>query len=329
MLSKQMKGRAARASLSGLALWLCISAIPVPPARGAASGVTVRVPAGFEMAVPAGWSWQSLSEDKVNIRFPRPAGKSPNYIEVSFHHEPARIPANPNLVNLRERRTLPNGTEVLWKIEAGPSGWSLSALLPRGTDGGRIQVFSNYFSQAERPNVERAFLAAVGSIRLLPVTRTIAYPDKRFAVDLPQGGVWRAWVEAGQERISLIGHLSELVEPQARYRDVWFANIYVYPAPASLTTNEAALADIRDHFARSGIVYGPVQREDFPGGSALWVESAGAARPLVGAALVDGKIFFVNCERTTPAPSPGRELPGEAEIREGFQSALRTVRPAP
>lgn len=207
-------------------------------------------------------------------------------------------------------------------------GWSLSALLPRGTDGGRIQVFSNYFSQGERANVERAFLAAVGSIRLLPVTRTIAYPEKGFAVDLPQGGLWRAWAEAEHERISLTGHLSKYVEPEAHYRDVWSANIYVYPASASLTTNEAALADIRDHSARSGIVFGAVQREDFPAGSALWVEAAGAARPFVGAALVEGKIFFVNCERITPAPSPGHELPGEAEIREGFRNALRTVRPA-
>lgn len=323
-----------------LSSWLSLWVALLPRPSDAQPGVTLRVPAGFEMVVPAGWSWGSLSEDAARIIFPRPAGAPSGLtkeIRLHFTHRMSRQLANPNLAKLRERRTLPNGTEVLWEVKRGPypDWWELRALLPRATDGGRIEVFSNYFSPAERASVERAFWESAQSIRLLPSTHAIAHPVSGFSVEIPQGDgakglLWRTWVEPAKEWVRLMGNLSEGVgPPEARkYRDVWFASLYVYPAWLSITTLDMALADIREYFTRAGNSYGPPQREEFPGGSALWVNAPGAKSPFIGAAFRDGKIFFVSCERTTPAPSPGKELPGEAEIRDGFHNALRSVRPA-
>lgn len=325
----------------GFALGVFLALAPVAEAGAAQPGVVVRVPVGFEIRIPAGWFWHSLAEDEVTFKFPRPAGARsghPEQIEVTFSHKTSLWDPNPNLANLRAQRMLPNGMEVLWEVQRGPypDWWAVRALLPRGPEGGRIEVFSNYFSPAERPAVEHAFWEAVGSIRLLPPTRAIAHPQHRFSVEIPprNEGSWRASVvdfEPHKQRIQLTGWLIDLVSPQKAYelRYVWSAILYIYPASAAITTLDAALADIQAHFVRAGHSYGPPQREEFPGGSALWVEAPGAKAPLLGVALREGRIFFVSCDRTTPNPSPGRELPGEAAIRDAFRNTLRSVRPIP
>lgn len=145
------------------------------------------------------------------------------------------------------------------------------------------------------------FTEPVPSARITTAQEIATDTDKRYSVEVPKN--WT--VESRKDDIDLkLGQVT----------------IHVYPAWAKLTTLDAVMEDIIQHWKKEGITTGPKQRLTFPDGEALWTEAPGTERPYLGAVSRGGKFFFVNAED---------KAKNSSGILEAFLAAVRSVRPAP